>query len=148
MPEDAILLYDGECGFCSRSALFVFRRDPHARVRFAALHSAVGKCLLAQHGLPDERGTLVLVDARGAHVRSTGALRVARLLRWPWSWAYAAIIVPRAVRQAVYRLVANHRRRLGPAVDACARPTPELRARTMDQPESRSRARAARGDRA
>lgn len=131
--EPSVLLYDGDCGFCSRSVLFVFRRDPRGRIRFASLQSDVGKRLLAEHKLPDERSTVVLLDERGAHVRSTAILRAARLLRWPWSWAYGAIVVPRALRDGVYRLVAKHRHRFGAAVEACANPTPELRARMLDR---------------
>jgi predicted DCC family thiol-disulfide oxidoreductase YuxK len=127
----AILLYDGECGFCTRSVLFVYRRDPKARIRFASLQSDVGQKLLAEHGIPLDMSTVALVDEKGAHVRSTAVLRTARLLRWPWSWGYAAILVPRFVRDPLYRLVAKHRRKLGPSVDACAVPTPELRARML-----------------
>lgn len=129
--NDAILLYDGDCGFCSRGVLFVFRRDPRARIRFASLQSARGRALLDEHHLPHDLSTMVLVDAKGAHVRSAGVLRTARLLRWPWSWGYAAILVPRPLRDAAYRWIAAHRHRLGPAVEACANPTPELRARML-----------------
>ena len=129
----AILLYDGDCGFCTRGVLFAFARDPHARIRFASLQGKVGRGLLSEHGLPLDVTTLVLVDERGAHVRSTAVLRTARLLRWPWSWAYAAIVVPRPLRDAVYRFVARHRHKLGPAVEACRMPTPELRARMLDR---------------
>ena len=131
-PSPATLLYDGDCGFCSRSVLFAFARDPRGRIRFASLQGETGKRLLAEHGLPHDRSTVVLVDAKGAHVRSTAILRTARLLRWPWSWGYAAIVLPRAARDGVYRLIAKHRHKLGPAVEACARPTPELRARMLD----------------
>lgn len=129
----AVLLYDGDCGLCTRSVLFVFRRDPRGNVRFASLQSDVGRRMMREHGLPDEqRGTVVLIDERGAHVRSTAILRVARQLRWPWSWGYAAIVVPRPLRDAAYRLVARHRHRFGPSVEACANPSPELRARMLE----------------
>lgn len=131
-PEPSVLLYDGDCGFCTRCVLFVFARDPAGRLRFASLQGETGRRLLAAHGLAGERSTLVLVDAEGAHVRSTGVLRVARHLRWPWSWAYAGVLVPRPLRDAIYRLVARHRHRLGPAAAACAQPSPALRARMLD----------------
>lgn len=131
--EPAILLYDGDCGFCTRGVLFSFDRDPRARLRYASLQSEVGRSLLSQHGIPFDITTVVLVDEKGAHVRSTAVLRTARLLRWPWSWAYAAILVPRPIRDAAYRFVAKHRHRFGPAVDACRMPTPELRSRMLDR---------------
>lgn len=129
----AILLYDGDCGFCSRSVLFVFRRDPLGRIRFASLQSELGRRMLSEHGVPLDTSTVVLVDDRGAHVRSTAILRAARLLRWPWSWGYAAIVLPRPLRDAVYRLIAKHRHRIGPAVEACRMPTAELKARMLDR---------------
>ncbi|HET6404100.1 MAG TPA: DCC1-like thiol-disulfide oxidoreductase family protein [Candidatus Thermoplasmatota archaeon] len=132
MDPPAVLLYDGECGFCTRSVLFVHRRDPRGRVRFASLQSARGRALLAQHGVAPDMSTVVLLDGKGAHLRSTAIVRTARLLRWPWSWAYAAVLVPRPLRDALYRFVARHRHRFGPAVEACANPTPELRARMLD----------------
>jgi predicted DCC family thiol-disulfide oxidoreductase YuxK len=127
----AVLLYDGECGFCSRGVLFCYRRDPRARLRFAPLRSEVAQRMLREHGVPLDMTTVVLVDAKGAHVRSDAVLRAARLLRWPWSWTYAFAIVPRPLRDALYRGVARHRHRFGPAVEACANPTPELRARML-----------------
>lgn len=129
----AVLLYDGDCGFCSRGVLFAFARDPAGQIRYASLQSAVGLEMLSQHGVPLDVSTVVLIDAEGAHVRSTAALRTARLLRWPWSWGYAAIVVPRPLRDAAYRLVARHRHRFGPAVEACRMPSPELRARMLDR---------------
>lgn len=133
----AVLLYDGECGFCSRGVLFAFARDPKGRIRYASLQGTPGRALLAEHGIPFDLTTVVLVDEKGAHVRSTAVLRTARLLRWPWSCAYAFALVPRPVRDAVYRWVARHRHAFGPAVEACRMPTPDLRARMLDSGEQR-----------
>lgn len=131
----AILLYDGGCAFCTRSVLFVFARDPRGRVRFASLQSEVGRALLAKHGVPFDMDTVVLVEAGRAHVRSTAALRVARRLRWPWSWLGAlGFVVPRPVRDAAYRWVAARRHRLWGRKDHCAMPSPELRSRMLDGP--------------
>ena len=130
--KPAVLLYDGECGFCSRGVLFSFDRDPQGRIHYASLQSEAGRKLLSQHGIPLDVTTVVLIDEKGAHTRSTAVLRTARLLRWPWSWTYAAIAVPRPLRDALYRLVAKHRHRIGPAIPACRMPSPELRARMLD----------------
>lgn len=127
-----MILYDGECGFCSRAVLFVLRHDLHARFRFASLQSELGQRLLRENGAPTDLSTMVLIDEEGAHTRSTAALRVARGLRWPWSWAYVGIVVPRPIRDAAYRLVAKHRRRFGPAVEACRMPSPNLRERMLE----------------
>lgn len=129
----SILLYDGDCGFCSRGVLFAYARDPKGWIRFASLQGDVGRALLAEHALPSDLGTVVLIDEKGAHVRSTAVLRTARLLRWPWSWAYAFVALPRPLRDWGYRQFAKHRHRWGPAVAACEIPTPGLRARMLDR---------------
>ena len=127
----SIVLYDGECGFCSRSVQFAFRRDPKARYRFASLQSETGRRLLREHGLPEAVTTVVLVEDGRAFVRSTAALRIGLGLRWPWSWLAAlGFVVPRPLRDAAYGWVARHRHRI--AGEACLVPTPELRARMLD----------------
>lgn len=57
--------------------------------------------------------SLCLADATGLHVASDAALRIAARLRAPWPLAArVAGIVPRRVREAVYRGVAALRYRL------------------------------------
>ena len=128
--ERALVLYDGECGFCTRSVLFVFRNDPGGRYHFAALGSPTGQRLLREHGIPPTEDTIVLIDGPRASVRSTAALRIGRGLRWPWSWVAAlGFLLPRALRDAAYRAFARRRHRWWGREDHCANPSPELRAR-------------------
>lgn len=133
----ATLLYDGDCGFCQRSVRFVFARDPHARIGFAALQSEVGRRLLRAHGLPEDKSdSLVLVHDGRAHERSTGALLAGRLLRWPWSWlARLGLLVPRRARDWAYDQIARRRHALLHG-RACPMPSAELRARFLDARES------------
>lgn len=124
------MLYDGACGFCSRSVRFVFDRDPEGAFRYASLASEAGRRLLREHGLPEGTlDTVVLIEDGRAHLRSTAALRVARRLRGAWRLLYAFVAVPRPVRDWAYRQVATRRHGLGLA---CPAPSPELRARMLD----------------
>lgn len=128
-----IVLYDGECGFCTRGVLFAFARDPRGRFRYASLQSATGRALLRRHDVPETADTMILVQDGRAYLRSAAALHVARGLRWPWSWLGAlGFVVPRALRDAVYDLIAKRRHHLRPAEDACVNPSPELRRRLLD----------------
>lgn len=128
----AIVLYDGECGFCTRAVLFISRRDPGERFHFASLQSETGRDLLRRNGLP-ETGleTLVLLDEEGAWLRSTAALRIARGLRRGWPLLYGFVFAPRFVRDAVYDAFARRRHRWFGRVDHCANPSPELRRRML-----------------
>lgn len=103
-----LVIFDGTCGFCARSVRFVAARDAQRRFRFAPAGSTAAREALAPFGIDaDAPGTVVLVEEGAAYVRSTAALRMARRLRWPWSWIGAALLlVPRPLRDAVYRVVA------------------------------------------
>jgi predicted DCC family thiol-disulfide oxidoreductase YuxK len=66
------------------------------------------------------------------HVRSSGALEVARYLGGAWHLARAAGIVPRFLRDWAYDGFARIRYRVFGRYDSCPIPTPEQRARFID----------------
>jgi len=129
---DHLLLFDGECNLCNGWVRFVIRQDRPGKFRFAPLQSAAGQALLAQHGLatPD-LDTLVYFRKGTARTRSAAALHVARDLGGPWSLAYAFILVPRPLRDALYDLVARNRFRWFGRRANCVVPSPELRSRFL-----------------
>jgi predicted DCC family thiol-disulfide oxidoreductase YuxK len=92
----AIVHIDQGCAFCQRSASFAKRRGADATFTGGA-----------------EADTMVLEVDGKRYVRSDAALRLARRMRWPWSWLGAlGLLVPRPLRDAVYRWVAKRRRHL------------------------------------
>ena len=126
------ILFDGVCNLCNGFVRFVVRRDPAARFRFAALQSPAAAALLREAGvaspLPD---SVILVEDGRVYLRSGAALRIARGLRFPWPLAYAAIVVPRFIRDRVYDAVAARRYRWFGRRDVCMVPTPELQKRFL-----------------
>jgi predicted DCC family thiol-disulfide oxidoreductase YuxK len=79
--------------------------------------------------LPD---SIVLVEDGRIWTQSSAALRVARRLSFPWPLAYAFVLVPRALRDWVYQVVARNRYRWFGKREVCMVPTPALRARFID----------------
>lgn len=130
MAERAVILFDGVCNLCNAWVDFVVRHDEEGRFRFAPLQSDVARDLLkgAPADLPD---SIVLVEGHSVWTRSTAALRVARALGLPWSLAWAFIVVPPALRDAVYDWVARNRYRWFGKRETCRVPTPEERARFL-----------------
>lgn len=131
--EHPILLFDGVCNLCAGAVRFAIVRDREARLRFTPLQSPLGQELLRRHGYePGAVETVVLIDAAGAHDRSTAALRLLRHLPPPWRWiGPPLLLLPRRLRDAVYDFVARHRYRWFGRRDACLVPTPELRSRFL-----------------
>lgn len=129
----AIVLFDGHCPLCSRAVRFILPRDPRGHFHFAPLESSIGKELLASHGLPTSGiDTLVLIERDEVSLRSTAALRIARKLRFPWPLFAAFRLVPRFLRDAVYRAVARRRYQFFEGrLETCPVPPPRYRDRFL-----------------
>ena len=112
--EPPVILYDASCDLCRASVAFVAARDPTAGLRFAPLGSDAASALLGPLRRDGREGTdsVCLIEGGRLFERSTAALRIARRLRWPWRLAWALVVVPRPLRDLVYRLVARNRHRL------------------------------------
>ncbi len=134
IPPEGIVLFDGHCNFCSGVVNFLIDRDPHGRLKFAALQSDTGRRLLAEHRLsmPDEPDTMVFIVGGKAFVRSDAALATTKYLSGLWPLARVALVVPRCLRDAVYTFVARNRYRWFGRTETCRVPTPALRARFLD----------------
>lgn len=127
-----VVLFDGVCNFCEGSVRFIIDRDPKGKFRFASLQSEAGKQLAEEHGGDtSELNTMMLIQEGKLYKRSSAALRIARGLRFPWHLAWAFIIVPPFIRDAVYKIIARNRYKWFGQKDACMIPTPEIRGRFL-----------------
>ena len=131
-----VVLFDGDCAFCNATVRWTVKRDPLARLRFAPLGSHAARRIVALtdpgcdfDSLPD---AIVLVDRGGVHTESTAVLRLARQLRFPYPALSLALVVPRPLRDAAYRVLARNRYRWFGRADACEIPPPSLAARMLD----------------
>ena len=126
-----IILFDGTCAFCERSVRFVATRD-HGYFKFGASQNPEGRALLARYGTSREATrSLILIEDDEISLRSTAVLRIARRMTAPWRWASVFLLVPRPIRDAVYRVVAAIRHRIAGQSNACEIPPPEIRARLI-----------------
>jgi predicted DCC family thiol-disulfide oxidoreductase YuxK len=129
----SIILFDGVCNLCAWAVRFIIERDPRGVFHFASLQSPAGQELMRQHGLdPTQLDTFVLVEDGRAHRESTAALRVSRRLGGGWPLFYAAIILPRFLRDPIYKFIARNRYRWFGQKETCMIPTPELKARFLE----------------
>ena len=110
---DSVLLYDAECEMCSAAVKHVERSGETTKgIRCVPLKSREGRDALKRAGaeeVADE--TMILIDEDGVHDRSTAVLRVATRIGGAWRFSKWAQLVPRRVRDGIYRLVARNRHR-------------------------------------
>ena len=134
-----IILYDGVCGLCNRLVRFMLRQDKRGRLHFASLQSEFAAKILRRHDLnttdldtfhfvenyeqPDER----------VFQRSDAALRVGYELGGFWAMlAAVAKVLPRALRDLLYRIIARNRYRVFGKYETCMLPAPNQRSRFLD----------------
>ena len=122
---EGVVLFDGYCHLCDRSVQFVLDRDRRRAFRFAASQTPGARPFLERCGLGSAPGTIVFIERDGWSVRSTAAIRMAKRLGLPWSLAGVALVIPAAVRDLAYRVIARNRLRWFGQRETCRIPTPE-----------------------
>ncbi len=164
--QNPVLLFDGPCNLCQGSVKFVLPRDRKGIIRYASLQSSAARELLRRsstnHGTGPgmgselgsetssgteqsngsetssgtEQSSVILIDGKGIHRRSTAALRVLRHMGLPWSLLYAFIVVPAPLRDAVYDFIARNRYRWFGRSESCMVPAKSVEDRFLDANEN------------
>jgi predicted DCC family thiol-disulfide oxidoreductase YuxK len=130
-----LVLYDGVCGLCSRLVQFLLTHDHRALFAFASLQSAIGRAMVERYGGNTHELTsfFVVANYRTGHARmvsrSNAALFVAGELEWPWKVAVLMRVLPTAILDRVYDVVARSRYRVFGRYEQCLTPRPEFRGR-------------------
>ncbi len=130
MTGQPTVYFDGVCGLCNRFVDLLLRADRHARFRLAPLQGETARVRLSADEVRD-LPSIVLEDDTGRYRASDAVLRIlARLggVWWIMSWLR---ILPRPVREGVYRVVADHRYQWFGKRDTCRLPTASERARFL-----------------
>jgi predicted DCC family thiol-disulfide oxidoreductase YuxK len=133
-----LVLYDGVCGLCSRLLQFLLTHDHRAVFHFASLQSATGKTMVERlGGNPHELASFyVFANYRAPEARvftrSHAALFVAGELGWPWKATRLIGVLPTALLDRVYDVVARTRYRVFGRHERCLTPRAEFRSRFVD----------------
>jgi predicted DCC family thiol-disulfide oxidoreductase YuxK len=135
----SVVLFDGVCNVCNGLVQFVIPRDPGNRFAFASLQSPFGQTMSRRFGLPTENfDTVALIDWRDAgrptlHTRSGAIARLLLGLGGGWAFLGALLwLIPAPLRDVGYALFAKYRYKLFGQREQCLLPTPEIRARFLD----------------
>jgi predicted DCC family thiol-disulfide oxidoreductase YuxK len=127
--EGPIVFYDGECGLCDRFVKRLFRADRHQRIRYATLQGETAARVFGPPQGASGAWSVKLLENGQKFERSTAALRALAAAGGAWQLSKLLLVVPRPIRDAVYRFVAEHRYQWFGKIDACMMPTPALQKR-------------------
>ncbi|MEO6733782.1 MAG: thiol-disulfide oxidoreductase DCC family protein [Ferruginibacter sp.] len=132
MKETPIILFDGVCNLCNGAVNFVIKRDKRSSIKFASLQSGKGHQLMNQYNLrTDVFNSFIFIERGKVHIASTAALKVSKYLSGLWPLLYSFIIVPKFIRDGIYKWIARNRYKWFGKREQCMIPTPEMRSRFL-----------------
>jgi predicted DCC family thiol-disulfide oxidoreductase YuxK len=124
-----IIVFDGVCNFCNRIVQIIIRHDHSAQIHFAAQQSEAGEKLLNQYSIQENTSSVVFITKGMVYYQSDAVIEIAKLLKgWPIIFKYG-IIVPRFLRNTIYKFIAANRYTIFGKQDQCIVPKEEDRGR-------------------
>ena len=127
-----IIVFDARCVFCSGNAQFVIRHDKKRHFRLAAMQDDSGRAIFREAGMDaDDPESLVVKSGHRLIRDSDAVIHIYRHLGWPWRMAVILAVIPRQIRDPLYRLIARNRYKLFGRRDECWVPRPEDRERVL-----------------
>lgn len=127
LPDPArhpILFFDGECVLCNSTVDLLLSIDTQETFYFATLQGTTADELLPDQPDSPLKWSFLYLDGDGLHRESEAALKLTERLGPPWKLLNLMRIIPRWIRDPVYRFIARHRYRLFGTKDACRAPKP------------------------
>jgi predicted DCC family thiol-disulfide oxidoreductase YuxK len=135
-PPPILVFFDGVCGLCNRFVDFLIAHDRKRQLRYAPLQGARFREILARHPGLAEIDSIVVVENSGpeetVHTFSNASLAALSKLPGLWKAVVLLRLIPRFLRDAVYRLIAENRYRIWGRNDTCRLPGPEERDLFLD----------------
>jgi len=123
---NSYIIYDGNCGFCNKTVMFIAKNDKNNTFKFISSLSEFGIKLLLNHNIKGlEKTTIILVENE-IYIKSIAIRNV--LLKIP-SYkiiGYLMFLFPKKISDYVYDLVSKNRK-LIIKNNVCEIPNSEIR---------------------
>jgi len=123
--QNPVILFDGVCNLCNGTVDFLLKRDRKKQFRYAALQSKTGKALIQKYHFSEQTDSVILIKLNKAYFESDAAIEIANMLPYPWRLGIFFKIIPKYVRNKIYKWVAKNRYRWFGKRKTCRIPTPE-----------------------
>ena len=125
--EHHTIIFDGVCNLCDSFVHYVIKRDADAVFRFAPLQSDVAQKLLTDHyGKPFGADTIVLIKNGVSYDQSDAVLEILTALPRQRFFRGILGVLPRPVRDFLYRVIAKNRYRLFGKKNQCMVPSEDV----------------------
>ncbi len=124
-PDTPILFFDGVCHLCNGFVDFVLSVEEEGHLRFAPIQGKTASRWLEDVPDDPDEWAIVLLDENGVHRASDAVLRLFMMLGGMWRLFGICFVIPRMLREGVYRWIAQHRYDWFGRRNACRVPEPD-----------------------
>lgn len=120
-----IIFFDGVCGLCNSFVNIIYNSDRERLFRYSPLQGETARKYLKELPEHPEEWSIVYVDELGIYRESDATLRILNRLGGSWGFLSYFRIIPKNIRDYLYRIVAKHRYRIFGKYDSCRIPNEE-----------------------
>ncbi|MBU2018869.1 MAG: DUF393 domain-containing protein [Bacteroidetes bacterium] len=105
-----LLFFDDRCVLCNKAVQWIYRKDKKQKFTFVALQSDFAQEKLKKFSLklPPEQSFIMMQDGR-VFQQSSAAIKVVKMLPFPWFLGVVFWIIPSWIRNKVYAYIASNR---------------------------------------
>ena len=105
--KKVIVLYDSECSFCNKIALYLKRKDINKSIVWHERNSEVSSKLFKNHCINKEEDSIIVITNKNYQIKSDAVIYILKLLRI--KSYYLVKIIPKKIRDILYDSVAKNR---------------------------------------
>ena len=118
-----IILFDGVCNLCNSSVQFILKRDGTGKFRFSSLQSEFSKEMLKRYNLPvDYLESIILLHNGKIYTSSDAVIEILNHLGGFYKLFSVFKIIPKFLREPLYKFIARNRYRWFGRKDSCMVP--------------------------
>ena len=133
IQQHDIILFDAICVICNGWAKFLIKHDRKSKFKLVSAQSPLGEEILQYYGMSTTHYTTMVVILNGQlYTESTALLKVMQHLGLPFSLMNLGYLVPRFIRDFLYRRVALNRYQLFGTTDNCLLPSAENKSHFLE----------------
>jgi predicted DCC family thiol-disulfide oxidoreductase YuxK len=122
------IVYDGDCGFCNKTVMFVAKNDKNNNFKFVSSLSGFGIKLLLKHNVKGlEKATIILIESEnGIYTKSVAVRKLMLKLPYYKLIGNLMFLFPKILSDYVYDFISKNRK-LIIKNDICEIPNVEIR---------------------